>query len=620
MPRLSWPGSIGVAILVGIAGVVVAGVVASCFATWYAWSQFEGAAGYAVVGLALLGGLLSFVAALVVARTLGTGAHPFRRAFGLSLGLLLGTAATLSASGRLLADVAPELDGEAVHVVVEARWPAGRDAPSPTHPVEIRLGALAMGGVRVAEPGLLWTDAARRVDGRWTAAGVVPLFTERGGRVLDVVLDSTAASHPRFDLALGRSPTAADTAWSAWLRPRTDAAGDVELRWRVLPRGRVVRIDTIGPFVTELVVHGFVWRTAPDDGIELVADGSFTLRHRGAVVRLARPGATADDTGATALHAVAVVAGRPALLVATPGWGDGGQVALVSDEDGRPRVRRVTGGFGWELAALPATSDTARFHHAPRRAHLGRPDRALLAEPGLYVVGDALLDTRVLAVHALPTDSALALEQSSPPLALSPDERAVARYAERPVPVVADGDLSTLHDDDGARPQPLLLVADVVTGRATTVPLDRTRMRYPSPAELDPAWVAHHFAWARDADGGTRLVERPFAPLPHRGRVTEETRGRPHYWVAPATERLRGALVALLVAELDGTELEPSAGGYAHRVGVGDRIVSISLDEGSGLIGVALESGDDEQGLVRRIARRFDAELATRRHDALFRE
>ena len=620
MPRLSWPGSIGVAVLVGVPGVVVAGWVASCFASWYAWSQFEGAAGYAVVGLALLGGIVALVAALIVARTLGTGAHPFLRALGLSLGLLSGTAGALAAGGRLLADVAPELDGEEVHVVVEARWPAGWDAPPPAQPVEIRLGALSMGGVRVAEPGLLWTDAARRVDGRWTAAGVVPLFTERGGRVVDVVLDSAAASHPRFDLALGRSPTAADTAWSAWLRPRPGAAHDVELRWRVLPRRRVVRTDTIGRFAAELVVRGFSWRTAPDGALELTADGTFALRHRGAVVRLDRPRAPVGDTGSSELHAVASLGGRPALLVAAPGWGDDG-VALVFEEDGQPRVRHVSGGAGWELEALPATNDAARFHQAPRRARLGRPDRRLLAEPGLYVVGDALLDTRTLAVHPLPTDTSLVVERSSPPLALSPDERAVVRYAERPAPIAADGDLSTLHDADGAGPQPLLLVADVASGRTTTMPIDRARMRYPDPAELDPTWIAHHFAWTRDADGAMRLVERTgFAPLPHRGRVTEETRGRPHYWLAPGTERLRAALVALLVAEFDGTELEPSAGGYAHRIGVGDRVVSISLDEGSGLVGVALELGEDGQGLVRRIAERFDAELATGRHDGAFRE
>jgi len=617
-PRPVITGSIGVALLVGVVGVPVAGWAASRFATWYSWSTFEGAAGYAVVAWALLGGILSFVLGLVAARTVGVGAQPFVRATGHALGILLGVVAPLLAAGRLLADVEPELDGETVHVVVEARWPAGRAARPPAQPVELRLGALSMGVVRVHEPGLLWTDAARRVDGRWTAAGVVPLFTERGARVVDVVLDTAAVRRPRFDLSLGRTPTAADTAWSAWLRPRPGATEELELRWRVLPRGRVVRTDTIGPYSTELVVRGFSWRTVAGGALGLAADGAFTLRHRGAVVRLHRPRAAADDTGATELHDVAVVGPGPALLVATPGWGDGGQVALVSDDGGRLRVRHVTGGFGWELEALPATNDAARFREAPHRARLGRPDRWLLAEPGLYVVGDALLDTRTLAVHPLPADTSLVVERSAPPLALSPDERAVARYAERPAPIVDDGDLSTLHERGGAGPQPLLLVADAATGRATTVPLDRARMRYPSPAELDPAWVAHHFAWTRDADGAARLVERAFAPLPHRGRVTEETRGHPYYWIAPGTERLRAAVVALLVAEFDGTELEPSAGGYAHRVGVGDRVISISLDD-DGTIGVALELGDDDAGLVHRIAARFDAELATGRHDGAFR-
>src|SRR5688572_20650774 len=114
---MSWLASIGVAILSAIVGLLAVALVASLLATWYAWSQFEGAAGYAVVAWALLGGVLSFVVGLIAARYVGAGAAPsVLRALGVSLAIVLGSTGSVALVGRVLADVAPRVDGQALDV------------------------------------------------------------------------------------------------------------------------------------------------------------------------------------------------------------------------------------------------------------------------------------------------------------------------------------------------------------------------------------------------------------------------------------------------------------------------------------------------------------------------
>ncbi|MDF1505287.1 hypothetical protein PYV61_20220, partial [Roseisolibacter sp. H3M3-2] len=167
MRPVSWPATIGVALLTAPAACLAAGYVASRYASWYAWSQREGAAGYAVIAWALLGLVAGAVLGGVVARVFGAAlGGGFVRPLGGALAGVLLLAGTAFGLGRLGADPPPRLDGERLHLQVELRWPADR-RESPAAPpggvsrVVYERAALLGGGRRRARARALWVEDAR---------------------------------------------------------------------------------------------------------------------------------------------------------------------------------------------------------------------------------------------------------------------------------------------------------------------------------------------------------------------------------------------------------------------------------------------------------------------------
>jgi hypothetical protein len=92
--------SLLIAFLAGFAGLLVAGLIAIACVDWYRVSNFEGASGFFVIGIALLGGLISCVLGLVVARTTGGGEAA---GFGKALAVAIGTVAGIGGVTALLA-------------------------------------------------------------------------------------------------------------------------------------------------------------------------------------------------------------------------------------------------------------------------------------------------------------------------------------------------------------------------------------------------------------------------------------------------------------------------------------------------------------------------------------
>src|SRR5690606_36607790 len=118
--------------------------------------------------------------------------------------------------------------------------------------------------------------------------------------------------------------------------------------------------------------------------------------------------------------------------------------------------------------------------------------------PLLYEMGGMIIDTRNRAARRLTRPPQPYVVSSVPPLALSPDERSVARFAT------------------DAENRPVLLVVDTIAGRSSTIPIDRARMRFSSPGRLDPSWLTHHFEWTRAPGGHDVLRERAqFEMLPY---------------------------------------------------------------------------------------------------------
>ena len=157
-----------------------------------------------------------------------------------------------------------------------------------------------------------------------------------------------------------------------------------------------------------------------------------------------------------------------------------------------------------------------------------------MAEPGLYRVRGAVIDTRSLTAATVDQPENANPDTSVPPLGLSPDEHSFAWLA---------------YENSDFRK---IVVTNWQANHSYVLPIDRARMRYPTEAAIDPAWLMHHFEWTRGADGADVLRERPaFTPLPYRGDLSLAKPGSiQSYTLRFGGEPLREAIVDLLVKEL----------------------------------------------------------------------
>jgi hypothetical protein len=250
------------------------------------------------------------------------------------------------------------------------------------------------------------------------------------------------------------------------------------------------------------------------------------------------------------------------------------------------------------------TSTTAAFRAAGKRKPIrGRIDRVSYERPGLYRLGNTVLDTRQPSVHRFRPDSTFSENTSVPPFGLSPDERSFVSFGS-----------------GNGLPAPLLLVTDFVDDRTYTLPIDPARMRYTKFESIDPAWLDHHFEWRRGRDGVDRLIERAhFVPLPYRGELSVESNGNRTYRLDKATQALRGALIDLLVSEFKGVRQPADSGAYEIPVTVAGHTVNVAFSSGSDYVSVSMgRDGVQDSTLVAAIGERFDAVLKTGRYDNLF--
>ncbi len=190
---MSWTTSFLVAIITAAVGCVASGFVADLAVRWYKISSFEGGSGYYTLFISFGGLIGGLVIGLIVSRVIAAGANPtFIKALGCSVALTLAITLAVAVPTRLLADVAPRVDGEELMLMVEARWPTTQTESPATAPGTsyLELGSLTMSRVqRIAKRGALWKEDAHLVNGQWTVTGAVPVFTERGTRMIDVALN-----------------------------------------------------------------------------------------------------------------------------------------------------------------------------------------------------------------------------------------------------------------------------------------------------------------------------------------------------------------------------------------------------------------------------------------------
>ncbi len=178
-----------------------------------------------------------------------------------------------------------------------------------------------------------------------------------------------------------------------------------------------------------------------------------------------------------------------------------------------------------------------------------------------------------------------------------------------------------------------LLVVDIAAGTASELRFDRRRLRFANAQDIDAAWIAHHFAWVRDAAGRDRLQLRErFSPWPWRARLWQPGQDRWQLDVRRIDAAFLPVLRALVQAEpgvqvagdaardrdgfqltLGGCPLQARAFGDSSNAD--GQVVSVWLRSEPPVAvapAVCLEA-------LRRLQVIVDAELASGRHDALLK-
>lgn len=595
---MGWLLSLFIGVSTGLITMVAAFVTADMAVRWHNVSSFEGGAGFLVIAMAALGLFGGFVIGTVASRIVAARPKPGAlKALGVALTASLAIVAIIGTIARLQADVPPTLDGQALLLAAEIRWPEGQTPPALDESGEwsLRLSSSVRRTRRASVSGPLWREDARLEDGRWVVPGAVELFTSRGERVLDVLPDNAIKNG--FIVPLPGRPGAEFREWSEWLPRARDGEPALpdgfRYRFRVVPRNAPVRTETVGPFEIATVASGFNEVTSGGPAKVWAATATFRITHRGQPVTI---------ESHTEFNAVALLGGPPpALLVQTSGDDAPGACYFVSVNQDALQVAPI-GTCEGPLQAPPLTSDNAVFTRArDRSAPAGRIDRVSFATPDLYLFDGRVVDTRTLTSRTFTTDGQSNLIARIPPLGVSPDEASFIR----------------LESTDSPERHALAVTAPG-TGERYRLPIDTARMRYATIDQIDPAWVLHHFVWERAATGSYRLVERAaVTPIAWRGTLTNDYTGYREYRVAPATAGLRPALIDFLVAEFQAERLPAEPDAYSHRVLIKGATVHISYAERERHVGVWMDRGTDST-LVATIAERFDAALATGRYDHLF--
>lgn len=590
---MSWLQSLLVSALSGVLGLLVAGVVASLGVDWYRISSFEGGSGFFVVGMALLGLIVGAIVGLITARV--TGDAGLARALGTSSLIIATSGLAIGGVSRLLADIPPTIDGEPLLLAFEFRWPASEQR-SPREMAGLghaRLGATSGQQVRRFGDGVLFVDDAHQVEGHWVVPGAAQIFTSRGGRVLDILMgDSTLAG---FLIPLPGSPGAKDRAWGEWMPRAREGAPPLpdgyRVRYRVVTASEPARVQEVGPFTVLTSISGF-FKTANTE--EQEATTRLQLRYRGAPI-----------PGLDSLASVAVMSEGPtALLVRQENGGEEGDCQIVSERGGAPELTPTGRCLGGNFAGELLTADSTAWRDARRSpAALGWLDRRSFAIPGLYRLPGGILDTRTRAFTASPMPQEPMPINGLPPIGLSPDEQSYVWFAQV-----------------GEEQSPVLAVTNWHEQATYTVPIDRGRMRYAEYDRLDPAWVAHHFEWTRAPDGTLRLVARAhFTPLPYRGDREIDSKGEmSSYYLKPGGTALRDAMVDAMVNELGATREPDELNGYHKVVRFEGQLIKAAYVEGGGFVSIGMDYGTVDSALMKRLADRLDALIATGRYDEYF--
>jgi len=587
-----WLSLLVVPVVAAALGAFLAGAVASLAVGWYRITSREGASGYFVVFM----GLLGLVAGLIIGVIACAIVQPetvsrFGLAVGVSVGVIVVLALITAVTSRVLADVPPTIDGENLMLRLEVREPVANTAASPAGPGSVALGSLSGRTVRKSVCGPLWTEPVAGSPDFHISFGAVDIFTSRGKRLL--MIDWGGRETAGHFLPLPAFPGRKFFNWSDWLpkyRAGVDAGSRRTYRFRIQKQYDPIRQETAGGFEIRTIAERFV-ETTINRRPAVESHERFQVFHNGSMVA----GKTIGDTRLPYPNLVATFEGQAAILINDIDENYSYSFRLITESGGAPVARRVADSSHDPIlvdldpgAAPPPSSRRNRIH---------------FSRPGIFRVGqNGVLDARTLAIFQFTSPSGMIERSQLNCLALSPDRRSFVR-------LVTLGTTSSF----------ALAATDFVSDQTDRLPIDRKRMHYVTQSQIDPAWVDHHFCWVRNPEGFDRLIERPsFAPLPLRGIVEQGTDGNSRYVLHGTKDGIDLVVRDVLVTQLGGHPAAPAPNSGEQPIQLDGSQASLFYGrEYGGLLMLTMPKEADLE-FAQKIARAIDAELATGKHDAMF--
>ena len=222
---MNWLATLGIALLTAVIGGVVTGFVTDLYCHWYHQSSYGAAV--AVIGMAIIGGVLSFVVGIIAARLLGPG---LVKASASALGIVIGVNGLIAIGCYLLADFPPTLGGDKLMLELEIQLPPNHAKPEGEG--QLTLASVVLKNERAWQYGELKLKDARLGDQRWIVPGEVLVFTSRGERSISAKIDEAEVA--RFIVPLPAHPSEAQLQWSPW-QPQADAKPSFRFRVRRIP-------------------------------------------------------------------------------------------------------------------------------------------------------------------------------------------------------------------------------------------------------------------------------------------------------------------------------------------------------------------------------------------------
>lgn len=353
----------------------------------------------------------------------------------------------------------------------------------------------------------------------------------------------------------------------------------------------------------------------------------FTVRWRGRVVEV--PGRGGRFWQVLRLPD----APQPALLLVARDF------TLVSEQDGQLKVQPLASESSSLAEAQwldsdggqPGESRSWGLSHVDLKDAAALDARTRLQGGGWLRMGSRqLLDVQTLTVHRV--EPWVPMQPGVPITGLAREGDEVRAFAPGRSAYVLAG--SQVDYARGRGHVHGLLVVDIASGTARELRVERRRMPFATTADMDRDWIAHYFAWQRDAAGREQLVPRAGArPRPWRGRLVEPSRGELEYHaerMRPAfADELRRIVLALPGAALAPDWIDPRRGIDGFTLRVGGCLIGLAVHEPGlpeedfdGRVVVFPPQADAAtraacHETIRRIAAAADAELASGRHDRL---